>query len=156
MDVDFALTANPIPGMSLTKEPGNWPWEQPAMYVELPDVIDYYSERLTEDAAFDGIVEALKNDATVTDLTNVVIKAGVMKGIHTIDVGMLAFPVIAEIIKTVGDIAGVGYIVSPEEYTNSTQVSESMLKNLIKETKATVEQKVEETQPKGLMARGDK
>ena len=156
MDADFALTANPIPGMSLTSEPGNSPWEQPPLYVELSDVVDYYSDRLTKDVAFDGIVEALKNEATVTDLTNVMIKTAVMKGIHTIDVGFLAFPVIAEIIKTIGDIAGVGYVVSTEDYKKSTQVSESMLKDLIKETKASVEQQVEENQPKGLMARGAK
>ena len=156
MDADFALTANPIPGMSLTSEPGNSPWEQPPMFVELADVVDYYSDKLTMPETFDGIVEALSNEATVTDLTNVLIKSAVMKGVHTIDVGMVAFPVIAEIIKTVGDIAGVGYVISPEDYKKSTQVSEKMLKDIIKETKASVKEKVEDTQPKGLMARGAK
>lgn len=156
MDADFALTANPIPGMSLTSEPGNSPWEQPPMFVELADVVDYYSDKLTMPEAFDGIVEALSNEATVTDLVNVLIKSAVMKGIHTIDVGMVAFPVIAEIVKTVGDIAGVGYVISPEDYKKSTQVSEKMLKDIIKETKASVKEKVEDTQPKGLMARGAK
>ena len=156
MDADFALTANPIPGMSLTSEPGNSPWEQPPMFVELADVVDYYSDKLTMPETFDGIVEALSNEATVTDLTNVLIKSAVMKGIHTIDVGMVAFPVIAEIIKTVGDIAGVGYVISPEDYKKSTQVSEKMLKDIIKETKASIKERVEDTQPKGLMARGAK
>ena len=156
MDADFALTANPIPGMSLTTEPGNTPWEQPPLYVELPDVVDYYSDKLTTPTSFDGIVEALSNEATVTELTNVIMLASVMKGIHSIDVGMIAFPVVAEIIKTVGDIAGVGYVISPEDYKKSTQVSEKMLKDIIKETKASVKEKVEDTQPKGLMARGAK
>ena len=156
MDADFALTANPIPGMSLTSEPGNSPWEQPPMFVELADVVDYYSDKLTTPEAFDGITEALSNEATVTDLTNVMIKAAVMKGVHTIDVGLVAFPIIAEIIKTVGDIAGVGYVMSTEDYNKSTRVSEKMLKDIIKETKASVKEKIETDEPKGLMARGAK
>lgn len=155
MDADLVLNTNPIPGMSLTGEPGNYPWEQPPKYVELADVVDYYTERLTSDEAVDGIADVLSREATVTDLANTFMKAAVMQGIHSVDVGIIAFPIIAEIIKTIGDISGVGYKTSREDLQKPKAVSDKMLKEIIAEVRSSVENK-EEPQPKGLMARGVK
>lgn len=155
MDADLVLNTNPIPGMSLTGEPGNYPWEQPPKYVELADVVDYYTERLTSDEAVDGIADVLSREATVTDLANTFMKAAVMQGIHSVDVGIIAFPIIAEIIKTIGDISGVGYKTSREDLQKPKAISDKMLKEIIAEVRSSVENK-EEPQPKGLMARGVK
>lgn len=145
-----------IPGNSLTKEPGNSPWEQPPMFVELPDVVDYYTEKLTTNESVDTLTEALKNQLTVVDLTNVFIKSGVMKGIHSIDVGMLAFPVIAEIIKTIADINDIGYVESDEDIQKATQLDEQTYLELINESKTKVEEAIDKavTPRKGLMAKG--
>ena len=157
MDADLVLNTNPIPGMSLTGEPGNYPWEQPPKYVELADVVDFYTERLTSDEAVDGIADVLSRDATVTDLANTFMKAAVMQGIHSVDVGVIAFPIIAEIIKTIGDISGVGYITTPEDKNPPKAVTEKMLKEIAEEVKASMQNKEKtEPQPKGLMARGVK
>ena len=153
---DIALRSVPIPGMSLTKEPGNNPWEQPPMFVELPDVVKFYTEELTSDESVTGIIQALSNDISVLDLSNTLMKTSVMKGIHSIDVGMIAIPVIAEIIKTVGDLNNVGYITSTEEYEKATKVDEKMLMELLNESKEAVEEKLDEAPAKGLMARGKK
>jgi len=155
MDADLVLNTNPVPGMSLTGEPGNYPWEQPPKYVELADVVDYYTERLTSDEAVDGIADVLSREATVTDLANTFMKAAVMQGIHSVDVGIIAFPIIAEIIKTIGDISGVGYKTSREDLQKPKAISDKMLKEIIAEVRSSVENK-EEPQPKGLMARGVK
>ena len=155
---NFSFPTYTIPGNSLTKEPGNSPWEQPPMFVELPDVVDYYTEKLTSNESIDVISEALKNQLTVVDLTNVMIKGSVMKGIHSIDVGMLAFPVIAEIIKTIADISDIGYVESNEDLRKATQLDEKTYISLINEAKATVEETIDEAlvPRKGLMAKGAK
>ena len=36
---------NPIPGMALTHEVGARPWQSPAQYTKMEDVIDYYVSR---------------------------------------------------------------------------------------------------------------
>ena len=154
MDADLVFNTNPVPGMSLTGEPGNYPWEQPPKYVKLADVVDFYTERLTSDEAVDGIADVLSRDATVTDLANTFMKASVMQGIHSVDVGLIAFPIIAEIIKTIGDISGVGYKTTPEDSKKPKAVSEKMLKEIIAEVKSSVKDR-EKPQPKGLMARGE-
>ena len=155
---DFNFPSYTIPGNSLTKEPGNSPWEQPPMYVELPDVVDYYTEKLTSNESIDTLVEAMRNQLTVVDLTNTFIKAGVMKGIHSIDVGMLAFPVVAEIIKTIADINDIGYVESEEDIRKATQLDEKTYLALINESTAKVEEAIDEAiaPRKGLMAKGVK
>lgn len=155
---DFNFPSYTIPGNSLTKEPGNSPWEQPPMYVELPDVVDYYTEKLTTNESVDTLVEAMRNQLTVVDLTNTFIKAGVMKGIHSIDVGMLAFPVVAEIIKTIADINDIGYVESEEDIRKATQLDEKTYLALINESTAKVEEAIDEAiaPRKGLMAKGVK
>lgn len=152
------LPSYTIPGNSLTKEPGNSPWEQPPMYVELPDVVDYYTEKLTTNESVDTIAKSLEANISVVELTNVMIKAGVMQGIHSIDAGMLAFPVIAETIKTIADISDVGYVESDEDFKKATQLDESVYLELIKESTAKVEEAIDAavTPRKGLMAKGAK
>jgi len=152
------LPSYTIPGNSLTKEPGNSPWEQPPMYVELPDIVDYYTEKLTTNESVDTITKSLEANISVVELTNVMIKAGVMKGIHSIDAGMLAFPVIAEMIKTIADISDVGYVESDKDFKKATQLDEATYLELIKESTAKVEEAIDAavTPRKGLMAKGAK
>ena len=147
-----------ITGISLTKEPGNNPWEQPPLYVKLSDVVNYYTEKLTRDESVDVIADALKGNISVVELTNVMIKAGVMQGIHSIDAGMLAFPVIAEIIKTIADISDVGYVESDEDFKKATQLDEGTYLKLIEESQAKVEEAIDTAvmSRKGLMAKGEK
>jgi hypothetical protein len=45
----------PIPGQSLTDEPGNAPWEKPAQYDTVEDVSKYYIERLADPDVMDDL-----------------------------------------------------------------------------------------------------
>lgn len=152
----MSLPSFTIPGNSLTKEPGNSPWEQPPLYAELGDVVDYYTEKLTMNESVDTIIKSLETNISVVELTNVMIKAGVMKGIHSIDVAMIAFPVIAEMIKTIADMNDVGYVESDEDFKKATQLDESVYLELIKESQAKIEAAIDEAVAprKGLMAKG--
>ena len=150
------LPSYTIPGNSLTKEPGNWPWEQPPMFVELADVVDYYTEKLTTNESVTVITKSLETNISVVELTNVMIKAGVMQGIHSIDSAMLAFPVIAEMIKTIADISDVGYVESDEDFKKATELDESVYIELIKDSQAKVEAAIDKAvmPRKGLMSKG--
>jgi hypothetical protein len=150
------LPSYTIPGNSLTKEPGNWPWEQPPMFVELADVVDYYTEKLTTNESVNVITKSLETNISVVELTNVMIKAGVMQGIHSIDSAMLAFPVIAEMIKTIADISDVGYVESDEDFKKATELDESVYIELIKDSQAKVEAAIDKAvmPRKGLMSKG--
>jgi hypothetical protein len=153
------LNAQPIPGMSLTGEPGNTPWEQPPLYVELDDVVNYYVEKITEPETVELLLEAMKTDAPLLAMANTVIKAGMMKGIHSIDVGMLAVPILVELMKTIGDMNDVGYIVTEDDYEDATSIDEDTARQVLKEAVENVKEKIEEqpaTPRRGLMGKGAK
>jgi hypothetical protein len=155
-DASFALNAHPIPGMSLTGEPGNVPWEQPPMFVELDDVVNYYVEKITEPEAVDRLLETMKTDASLLDVANTVIKAGMMKGVHSIDVGVVAIPILVELMKTIGDMNDVGYIVEDEDLTGRFQIDEASAREVLKSAMEDVKEKIEEQPRKGLMGKGAK
>ena len=150
------LNAQPIPGMSLTGEPGNTPWEQPPMFVELDDVVNYYVERLTEPKAVDGLLNAMKTDAPLLAIANTMIKAGMMKGVHSIDVGVIMIPILVELMKTIGDMNDVGYVVSEDDVANATEVDEDTVMSVLKGAVQTVKETIEEQPRKGLMGKGAK
>tara|TARA_R110000824_G_scaffold337255_1_gene523765 strand:+ start:533 stop:937 length:405 start_codon:yes stop_codon:yes gene_type:complete len=130
--------------------------EQPPMFVELSDVVDYYSEKITSNESVSVITKSLAANISVVELTNVMIKAGVMQGIHSIDSAMLAFPVIAEMIKTIGDINDVGYVESDEDFKKATELDESVYMELIEKSQAKIEEAMDKAviPRKGLMSKG--
>ena len=155
------LNAQPIPGMSLTGEPGNVPWEQPPMFVELDDVVNYYVEKLTDVDVVEHLLDTMKTDVPLVSVANTLIKTGMMKGVHSIDVGVIAVPIIVELMKTIGDMNDVGYVVTDEDFEKMTTIDESVarevLKSAVEEVKERVEQSTEDVVPrKGLMGRGAK
>lgn len=117
MDESSMFTA-PIPGMSLTTEPGARPWENPPKHVKVEDVIDYYIPRLADDDRADQLMLLLEQGAAVNFLVDTMITTGAMKGIHTMESGMLAAPVLAEVVKSMAEIEGVEYVESYSELRN--------------------------------------
>lgn len=146
------LPLKSIPGMSLTAEPGSRPWEQPPQYVELDDVVSYYVEKLTEGKAVDSLLDLMRNDVPLVDISSSLIKIGVMQGTHSIDVGFLIVPILVELLQTLGDMNDVGYIIESEDYLNATEVSEEEAKQVL--AQAVEQVKASPTaQRTGLMAK---
>ena len=146
------LTAHPIPGMSLTSEPGNRPWEQPPQFVELDDVVAFYVEKMTEGEVVDSLLEAMRNDAALVDIASTLIKGGVLNGVHSIDVGFLVLPIIVELMQTIGDMNDVGYIVESEDYRKATEVDEETAKEVLASAVAEVKA-APEVKRTGLMSK---
>lgn len=149
------LTA-PIPGQSLTVEPGSVPWEQPPQYVTLDDVASFYSDRMNNPEAIHELMGLLERNIPVDAICNGMVKMGLMKGYHTVDTGFLVTPILAEIITTLADLNDVSYKMTAEEVGKDTKVSPTILKELIKEAKTKVKSNPEaKVERKGLMARGE-
>lgn len=107
----------PIPGMSLTTEPGNRPWEQPPRFSDVEDVIEHYIDRIGDESRTDELLAILEQKIPVNMLVDTLVSAGVMEGVHTVEAGLLAAPVISEYVQAVADIEGVDYVVSSEDRT---------------------------------------
>lgn len=149
------LTA-PIPGQSLTVEPGSVPWEQPPQFVTLDEVATFYSDKMNDAEAIHELLGLLKRNIPIVSIVNGMMKMGLMKGYHTVDTGFLVTPIIVEIIKTLAELNDVPYKMTAEELAKENTVSPSIIKELIEEAKNKVEKNPEAiVERKGLMARGE-
>lgn len=103
------LTA-PIAGMSLTKEPGNAPWEQPALYNTPEEALAFYFQRLENAEIVDDIMFSLEQDFPLEILVDSMTSVGVMEGYHSVDVKLLISPVLHEHLKTLADTLGISFV----------------------------------------------
>jgi hypothetical protein len=168
--VDAGNLSGPVPGMSLTTEPGNRPWENPPQIVKLEDAVEYYAERLFDEEKQDAILSAFEEDISIESMADMLTTSAVMEGIHTIDISVLINPVVQEMLRYVGDANNVKYIDSYEELDKKKRIPLHEAKQIVKEvveeiskermSKASVDETeepetiAEEVKPKrGLMAK---
>ena len=160
LQFDPSMLQAPIPGQSLTKEPGNYPWEVPPELSTIEDVIEYYTERLLDANADDAILVCLDGGISVEKMAEFITTSGTMNGRHSLDLAFLVDPYVRELIKYVADSANADYIESYSDLEKEKQVPYRQIRSLIKEMhkqqpEETVENIEEEMPPqqKGLMAK---
>ncbi len=101
--------AAPIPGMSLTKEPGNSPWEQPPLYDTPEKALSFYMEKFEDEESLDDLLFNLEAGFPVETMVDFLTSYSVMEGYHTVDVKMLVSPLLHEYFVTLADTAGIEY-----------------------------------------------
>ena len=154
----------PIPGMSVTHELGNRPWQTPPEMVTVEDAIDYYIPRIGNPKSISQVLALLESGAPLTNIAETMTLVGTMEGKHTVDTGMLVMPILIEMMMLIGDSAKIKYDTGLEN-PEKGRIRESLLGSLKEKLKAK-EQKnskikeediveEEEEKPKGLMARRD-
>lgn len=153
----------PVPGMSLTTEPGNRPWEQPPQLTKLSEVVDYYTERLMDPELVDSLMDAVSNDAPIYETVMGLVNYSVMKGVHSVDTGVIVSVVVVEMIKALAELNGIGYVVTQKDKEKMSKVDSKIARDAIKEvTQAatnksmTKEEVPEEVVSRGLMSKGAK
>ena len=76
----------PIPGQSLTNSPDSpYPWEQPPEFTEIQPAIESLYVSLTEEDAYEAIVDLIDADNTIADAAQVVLYAGFEEGLWNPD-----------------------------------------------------------------------
>ena len=99
----------PIPGMSLTTEPKNRPWETPPKYTTPEEALSYYIEKLTSPQQAVELLGILELGYPVSNLIDTVTLGGVMNGLHTIDVAIVISPALFELITGMADAVEIEY-----------------------------------------------
>lgn len=163
-NADFA---GPIPGASLTTEVGNRPWENPPKETDLDVVINNYLNRLQNPNIVFPILDAIRYGTSITTIVESVIQTAVMEGEHTIDVGVLASPIIVEYLKQASEVSNIKYKLSAQEIRNEKQpkkIDSRLLEEVLKEMEEQKEspmveelessaQEIKTSSKKGLMAK---
>lgn len=123
----------PIPGMSLTHELGNRPWQTPPEMVTVEDAIDYYIPRIGNPKSITQVLALLEGGAPLTSIAETMTLVGTMEGKHTVDVAVLVNPIIVEYLKGIGDVTNTPYTL--EDKTTEEQGNPVMTEKAIQELK---------------------
>jgi hypothetical protein len=97
----------PIPGQSLTSEPGNVPWEQPPLYASVEQALAFHLKNLSKPDTMDDMMFLLSQDCPLNVLVESMTSYAAMEGYHTVDVSTLIQPVLHEYIKSMAEAGGV-------------------------------------------------
>jgi len=155
-----------IPGQGMTAEMGSRPWQNPPQYATVEQALEFYIPKLVSEETYDDLLDSMELGIPLTTMADTLQSAGVMQGLHTIDVGILVMPVIIEMLAYIGDDAGIDYnlgLKAPidDNKISSTKIALAMKKMREKMPKALEEREEEpemeepmpEPAPTGLMAR---
>jgi hypothetical protein len=91
--------SGPIPGQSLTKEPGGSPWEQPPLYAENEKAIAFHMKNLSDEDKMSDLLYILDQGMPLNTIVETMMTMGVMEGYHTLDTAILIGPVVHEYVK---------------------------------------------------------
>ena len=137
-----------VPGQSLTDYPKNYPWERPPELVDFNDAVKYHMDRVSQENVIDNILDALEFGVPAKVLSDSMMTVAVSEGIHSIDVSLIAEPIIRSFIMKSADMAGVEY-----KETFKGDEGFKVLKEAAESVKEKPEEEMTEEKSKGLMAR---
>ena len=104
-----AMLQGPIPGQSLTDEPGNYPWEKPPKTAQPEEALMMHIEKMSNPEFMEGASILMEIGVPVEVLTNTAITGAVAAGIHSIDVGIIIAPAIHKEVVSIAKMTGVNY-----------------------------------------------
>lgn len=79
----------PIPGQSLTREPGSVPWEQPPEYTTEAEAMDFLFEKVTRPDIQKNLLRALDAGVPISVLMEPILMHGVQEGKWSMDLAMM-------------------------------------------------------------------
>lgn len=128
--IDPKFLDGPIPGESLTTEPGNRPWENPPQFTTVQEAADFYAQRILDEDTQDLVVSTLDQGISVDIIVEQLTTAAVMEGYHSIDVAVLIAPIVRELIMYIGDVNDIDYVVSYEDMQKAKRVPYKLAKEI--------------------------
>ena len=154
----------PIPGMSLTAELGNRPWQQPPQYSTVEEALQWYIPRLTNPEMLDQLLNVMESGIPLTTIADAMQTGGVMEGKHSLDVGILILPVLIETMAYLAEEAGIEYTEGSNVETSPDIIDDSTMAVVKQKVKAkmgepkqkepVIKEPEEEKPTGGLMSRG--
>jgi len=170
----FDFTA-PIPGQSLTREPGNAPYEQPPEIVNAEQALMGHINYFNDADVMEKVIAAIDFGFDVETFVEGYLRSAVLEGIHTVDVSLAVKKPLMEFIAKILDVVGIPYAMVEQDLSEEIDASlkeiDRELQDLKKNESARevfidevseldmeeepTEEASKEEAPVGLMARGN-
>ena len=92
----------PIPGQSLTNEPGNAAWEHPPQFSDADSAMNFIMDKLTNKKMNEQILLMLKNKIPAEAITRLIVFGGFVEGKWTVDLAILITPLVLQLVIAMG------------------------------------------------------
>jgi len=153
---EFDAFSAPIPGQSLTDEPGNYPWEHAPKNTDPETIVNDLFLRMTKPEALEEILTMLDAGVPVEAVVRVMVFTGFAEGEFNPDVGFVIIEPLMEAVATIGLRAGIKNLkISLSDMGNKKfkkTMSELKYANEQKEMPADMGE-IESKKPVGLLAK---
>ena len=117
--------SKPIPGGSLTShKPGERQWERPPEIASVEEALKYYMERLSDEDIIDDFMVAIESGIAIVPMVEALYLSNVMRGIHSLDVGILIAPALTEYFAAVARSYEIDYKMSNKDYKKERREKE--------------------------------
>lgn len=153
----------PIPGQSLTLEPKAYAWERPPEINDPDEAIRMHIARLSQPKMLEAVLDVMElEELDIATITKGIMRGAVSNGIHTIDVAMIAAPVVHEYLRQAADTFGIEVEDGFEDKAAEAERRKSVIALRARKMPATApkvkeevkQEPVAEKPRKGLMAKG--
>ena len=144
----------PVPGQSLTAEPGNYPWEHAPQFATVEDASHAIWNGMHKEETMEKILVLLDAGLTVEEIVKVIVFAGFVEGKFNPDVGLLLVPIVSDMVVAMGKKAGIEKIKLERPKEDTTQ---ELIETIIQQEPDDMEEepKKEKKMSKGLMSKKD-
>jgi hypothetical protein len=119
----FSPFDGPIPGQSLTREPGSAAWERPSKYSDPLDAFEMYMEQLADEDVLDNVMDMIDIGIPISVVSATMLGMGVMKGMHTVDVKLLLNPLLMTQLKTLAEAMNIEYKMTMDDYADKDAIA---------------------------------
>ena len=147
----------PIPGQSLTDEPGNYPWEHPPKTPSIEEATDYVYESIMKPENMERMFTLLRMGIPIEALVKIITFSGFLEGRWTVDTAKLLEPIVAMMVAGEAAIAEIPAKVNMGDAEN-TDFIRDMAESKIDMKQAKEKPMIEMDEPApqlGLMSKGE-
>jgi len=146
----------PIPGQSLTNEPGNSAWEHAPQYTDPDSAMNFVMKKLGNVNMAEQILLMLKAKIPAEAITRLIVFGGFTEGKLTVDVATLITPLIMQLVVAMGMRAKIKTMRISMQDTSNGQFMKDMANHEVLQKKASedIKEELEQMPPQeGMMAR---
>ena len=147
----------PIPGQSLTDEPGNYPWEHPPKTPSIEEATDYVYESIMKPENMERMFTLLRMGIPIEALVKIITFSGFLEGRWTVDTAKLLEPIVAMMVAGEAAIAEIPAKVNMGDAENTDFFRDMAERKIdLKQAKEMPMIEMDEPAPQlGLMAKGE-
>jgi hypothetical protein len=129
---ELDMWSAPIPGQSLTREPGSYPFERPPQFTDPEDAFTALLKALTQERAAIQLMNMLEIGVPVKAIVQTILQGGFMEGKWSVDVALLLSQPLTALILRMAREANIrpNLGIQPKQDVTLEKVVEKRLKSL--------------------------